>query len=390
MVQQTDTASALSPAERLEAVTEDAYALTEEERIYVASQWQLMWLHFKKHRLAVAGGIIIAVLYVMALLAPFLSPYDKYDRFSDYVHFPPQRLHFFDGQRFHLRPFVYGVNPKLDTKTLSIAFDLDKTQKYFVRLFVHGAGYKLLGRIRTDIRLFGVDEGGTIFLMGTDKLGRDMLSRVIAGSVISLSIGLLGVITSFCLGALIGGVSGFYGGPVDNVVQRIIEFLIAMPTIPLWMALSAAVPTEWPPLQIYFAVTLILSLRGWCGMARVVRGKLLEVREEDFVMAAGLAGSSDWRIITRHLLPSFMSYLIVNMTLSIPGMILGETALSFLGLGLRAPVVSWGVLLWEAQNVRTISGRPWLLIPALFIIATVMSFNLMGDGLRDAADPYKL
>ena len=222
------------------------------------------------------------------------------------------------------------------------------------------------------------------------RAGRDLLTRILAGAGISLSIGLVGVITSFVLGAILGGVSGYYGGVVDNIIQRVVEFLLSIPTIPLWMALSAAVPKDWSAIRTYFAVTIILSLRGWCGMARVVRGKLLELREEDFVMAAQLSGASDWRIIVRHLLPAFMSYLIVQMTLAIPGMILGETALSFLGLGLRPPVVSWGVLLHEAQNVRTVAVHAWLLLPALFVIATVLSFNLLGDGLRDAADPYKL
>jgi peptide/nickel transport system permease protein len=216
-----------------------------------------------------------------------------------------------------------------------------------------------------------------------------MFSRVLYGSSISLSIGLLGVIMSFSLGAILGGVSGFYGGVVDVVIQRVIELLISIPTIPLWMALSAAVPQTWTALQVYFAITIILSLSGWAGLARVVRGKLLELREEDFVMAAKLSGASDWRIITRHLLPSFMSFLIVNMTLAIPGMILGETALSFLGLGLRAPVVSWGVLLQKAQNVRAVSQYPWLMLPGIFVVITVLAFNFMGDGLRDAADPYK-
>jgi peptide/nickel transport system permease protein len=226
-------------------------------------------------------------------------------------------------------------------------------------------------------------------LLGTDELGRDMFSRVLAGSAISLSIGLLGVIVSFVLGVIIGGFSGYYGGVPDTIIQRIIEFLISMPTIPLWMALSVAVPIDWPPTKVYFAITVILSLRGWCGLARVVRSKLLETREEDFVMAATLAGSNDIRIVLRHMIPTFFSYLVVNMTLAIPSMILGETALSFLGLGLRPPVVSWGVLLQKASNIRVVASYPWLMIPALPVILTVLAFNFMGDGLRDAADPYK-
>jgi len=361
----------------------------DEERIYAASQWYLMWLHFRRHRLALIGSAVLLPLYLMAIFAPFLGPYGKYERNSDFVYSPPQSIHFFDSGRFYLRPFVYGIDSHVDGETFTNVFEIDKSRKYFLRFFVHGAEYKLLGLIPTDIHLFGVEEGGTAYILGTDNLGRDLLSRIFAGAGISLSIGLVGVFTSFFLGAMIGGASGYYGGLVDNIIQRVIELLLSVPTIPLWMALSAAVPQDWPSIRVYFAVTLILSLRGWCGMARVVRGKLLELREEDFVMAARLSGSSDWRIITRHLLPAFMSYLIVQMTLAIPGMILGETALSFLGLGLRPPIVSWGVLLHEAQNVRTVAMHPWLLFPTIFVIITVLSFNLMGDGLRDAADPYK-
>lgn len=361
----------------------------EEQKIYVASQWRLMWLHFKKHRLAVLGSSVVIVLYVVVALHGFLSPYDKLER-SEYIYLPPQGFHFFDGEKLHLRPFVYGLIPKPDPESFRRLYEVDKNQKYFLRFFVRGFKYKLLGLIPTDIHLFGVEEGGVIFLLGTDELGRDLFSRILSGAVISLSIGFLGVLSSFFLGAILGGVSGYYGGVVDTIIQRLIEFLITMPAIPLWMGLSAAMPMEWPAVKVYFAITLILSLRGWCGLARVVRGKLLEVREEDFVMAARLVGGGDWYIITRHLLPSFMSYLIVDMTLSIPYMILGETALSFLGLGLRPPAVSWGVLLQQAQNVRTVSMHPWLLAPAAFVIVTVLAFNFMGDGLRDAADPYKL
>jgi len=361
----------------------------QEERIFAASQWQLMWLHFKRHRLALVGGVVVILLYLMAIFAPFLTPYEKLERNSDFVYSPPQSIHFYDGSRFYVRPFVYGIISTVDGKTFTNVYEVDTSVKYFLRFFVRGYEYKLFGLIPLDIHLFDVDEGGTVYLLGTDDLGRDLLTRVFAGAGISLSIGLVGVITSFALGAILGGVSGFYGGTVDNIIQRVVELLLSVPTIPLWMALSAAVPKDWSAIRTYFAVTIILSLRGWCGMARVVRGKLLELREEDFVMAAQLSGASDWRIIVRHLLPAFMSYLIVQMTLAIPGMILGETALSFLGLGLRPPVVSWGVLLHEAQNVRTVAVHAWLLLPSLFVIATVLSFNLLGDGLRDAADPYK-
>ena len=363
-------------------------ALKAEEKIFVASQWRLMWLHFRRHRLAMAGLVGVILLYGVALLHGFISPYGSLTR-SEFIFRGPQPVHFRDENGFSLRPFVYGTKITRDMATLSRKFEEDKSAKYYVRFLVHGDTYSFLGLFDTDLHLFGVDKGGTIFLLGTDDLGRDMLSRILYGSAISLSIGLVGVITSFVLGVILGGISGYYGGVTDNIIQRLIEFLISIPTIPLWMGLSAAVPTGWPATKVYFAITLILSLHGWCGLARIVRSKLLEVREEDFVMAARLAGLSDWQNIRRHLLPSSLSYLIVHMTLAIPGMILGETALSFLGLGLRPPVVSWGVLLQAAQNIGAVNSYPWLMWPAAPVVITVLAFNFMGDGLRDAADPYK-
>jgi len=363
----------------------DALAKTmgEEEAIYVSSQWQLIRAKFLKHRLAVFGTIVVALFYLMAIFSGFLSPYEPNERHTDYVYAPPQSIHF-SG----LRPAVYGYQQTEDPKSFRRLYTVDRDKSYLLRFFVRGTKYKILGLIPSTVHLFGVPDG-TVFLFGTDRLGRDLFTRNLYSSAISLSIGLLGVALAFFLGCLIGGISGFYGGLVDNVIQRMIEFLRSVPTIPLWMALSAALPPQWPPLRIYFGITMILSLVGWAGLARVVRGKLLELREEDFVMAARLAGASDARIIARHMLPGFMSYLIVDVTFSIPDMIIGETALSFLGLGLRPPVVSWGVLLQDAQNIRTITQQPWLLIPALFIIVVVLMFNFVGDGLRDAADPYK-
>ncbi len=278
---------------------------------------------------------------------------------------------------------------KADPATMTRTYVQDPSQTFDVQLFGRGEDYKILGLIETNIRLFTVEEGGNLFFFGTDSLGRDMYSRILKGAMVSLSIGLVGVGLAFALGAVIGGFSGYYGGAFDTFTQRFIEFLISVPTIPLWLALSAAIPVSWSALQVYFAISLILSLEAWPGMARVVRGKMLQIREEDFVLDAQLAGANDWRIVVVHMLPSFASYLIVQLTLSVPGMILGETALSFLGLGLRPPVISWGVLIQDAQNVRSVIMYPWLLIPGAFVVFTVLAFNFFGDGLRDAADPYK-
>lgn len=351
--------------------------------IAAASQWQLIWARFRKHRLATVGSVVLIILYLLAALHPFVSPYVPNARNEAYVYAPPQRVRF-DG----LRPYVYDIKQTLDMQTFRRIYTEDTSQRHYVRFFVQGEPYELFGFISSDIHLFGVEDG-VIFLFGTDKLGRDLFTRNLYAASISLTIGLAGVLLSFILGCLLGGISGYYGGVVDDAIQRIIEVLQSVPTIPLWMGLSAALPPNWTSLQIYFGITIILSLIGWAGLARVVRGKILELREEDFVMAAKLSGSSDTKIIGKHLLPGFMSYLIVDMTFSIPGMIIGETALSFLGLGIRPPAVSWGVLLQDAQNIRTISQQPWLLIPAGFVIVTVLMFNFVGDGLRDAADPYK-
>ncbi len=344
---------------------------------------------FRMHKLAIAGTITMAVLYFAALFCEFLAPYGLDTRRIEYIYTPPQRIHFYDGQKFYLRPFVYGVSLTRDPETLLKIYREDKTKKHPIHFLVRGDEYKFWGLFETDIHLFGVKDDGVIFLFGTDRLSRDMLSRVIYGARITLSIGLVGVFLSLIVGLLLGGVSGYFGGVVDTIVQRSIEILKSFPTIPLWLALSAAIPVTWPVLRVYFMITVILAFIGWTSLARVVRGKLLSLREEDFVMAAKLAGSSDMRIITGHLLPGFLSYIIVNLTLAIPWMILGETSLSFLGVGLRPPITSWGVLLVEAQNVRTLAFYPWLLIPAFFVIVTVLAFNFVGDGLRDAADPYK-
>jgi len=359
-----------------------------EEKFYVASQYQLMWRKFRKHKLAIVGGIILFVFYLGAILCEFVSPYDIFERYTDYLYAPPQRIRFFDEEGFHLRPFVYKMKLEMDPITWERIYKIDRTKKFPLYFFTHGPKYKFWNLFKGDLHLFGVKEG-TIFLLGTDGLGRDMFSRIIYASRISLSIGLIGVFLSFALGLTIGGASGYYGGYLDNIIQRVIEFLRSMPTLPLWMALAAALPPHWSPIKIYFGITIILAIIGWTGLARVVRGKLLTLREEDFAMAAKIAGTSDWRIITNHLLPSFLSYIIVRMTLTVPGMILAETSLSFLGIGLRPPVVSWGTLLSNAQNVHSVALYPWLLLPGVFVIVVILAFNFVGDGLRDAADPYK-
>ena len=359
-----------------------------EERYYVASQWQLMWRKFRRHRMALIGGSVLLLLYLTTAVAGFLSPYEKATRDANYVLAPPQRVRLFHDGRF-IGPFVYLLERTRDPETLQRIYTEDRSAPHRIRFFVRTDRYKFLGFIRTDLHLFGVAPPATLYLLGTDELGRDLLSRVLYAGRVSLSVGLIGVLISFLLGVIIGGISGYVGGAVDTVIQRIIEFLISVPTLPLWMGLTAALPPKWPALRVYFGVTIILSILGWTGLARVVRGKLLELRSADFVLAARVSGATGGAIVRRHLLPSFLSYQIVHLTLAVPNMILGETALSFIGLGLKAPVVSWGVLLTDAQNFRTVALSPWLLIPVLFVVVTVMAFMFLGDGLRDAADPYK-
>jgi peptide/nickel transport system permease protein len=359
-----------------------------EADVYSASQWKLMARKFRKHRLAVCAGMFLIVLYFIAFFCEVLAPYPVDHRSTETIYAPPQRLHFFSDDGFQMWPFVYGLKGTRHAVTREYRYQEDTTRQYPIRLFVRGAPYRMWGVFKTDLHAFGVDEGGTLFLLGTDSLGRDLLSRILYGSRISLTIGLVGVAMSFVLGLLIGAVSGYFGGWVDNLIQRFIEILRSFPTLPLWMALSAAVPATWSPIQMYFGITVVLSLIGWGGLARQVRGKILSLREEDYVTAAVFAGASRWRIMWRHLLPGFASHIIVSITLAVPGMILGETALSFLGLGLRPPAVSWGVLLKDAQNVQAVALHPWLLTPVLFVIMAVLALNFVGDGLRDAADPY--
>ncbi len=370
------------------SVLKSTVAPREEEWIYVASQWQLMRWRFKKHKMAVFGLIVLIVLYTMAIFCEFFAPYDplKYDPKLAFV--PPQTIRIRDENGFRA-PFVYGIKQQIDPISYRRTYTFDTSKTYAVKLFAQGDPYKLWGLWAGNLHLIGTEgNAGPLYLLGTDRMGRDILSRLITGSRISLSIGLLGVFISLVLGIIIGGFSGYYGGVIDTISQRFIEFLRGVPHLPLWMALSAAVPPFWSPVKVYFGITVVLSLIGWTGMARVVRSKFLALREEDFVMAAKLAGASEFRIVVRHMVPSFLSHIIASVTLSIPGMILGETSLSFIGVGLRPPVISWGVMLQEAQQLSSVALSPWLLAPGITIVLSVLCFNFLGDGLRDAADPY--
>jgi len=359
---------------------------TVEERIYLASQWKLIWWKFKRHKLALISLWVIGILYFIVLFCEFLAPYDPNRMFKDYIYAPPTIFYFFDDERI-TRPFVYGLTSRLNLETFRREVVQDRRTKYRIRLFYRGDIYRFWGLFETNLHLFGVDEG-VIFLFGTDNLGRDIFSRVLYGARISLTIGLVGIFFSLILGILFGGLAGYFGGLIDELIMRGVDTLVSIPTLPLWMCLSAVLPRDWPIVRTYFAITIILSVVGWAGLARVIRGKFLSLKDDDFVTAARLAGCNELRIIFRHLFPSSLSYIIVSITLSIPNMILGETALSFLGLGLQPPAISWGVLLQQAQDLNAMRNYPWILIPCFFVFISVLMFNFLGDGLRDAADPY--
>ena len=385
----TDPGAAPGPSLQYRQEEPGAVTSVTEERISVATQWQLMWWRFQKHRLAMVSTVVVLLFYLVVVLADFLSYSNPLASEAQRSLLPPQRIHWFDGGRF--APHVYGLTGRRDPITFKRVYTPDPEKKIPVRFFARGFDYRLFGLIPADRHFIGV-EGATaeetLFVLGTDEQGRDLWSRLMYGTQTSLIIGLVGVAMSLILGVLLGGISGLYGGVVDTVIQRVIEILRSIPTIPLWMGLAAALPNEWTTMQIYFAITVILSLIGWTELARVVRGRFLSLREEDFVMAAELAGCGQMRIIFTHLVPSFLSHIIAATTLAIPAMIISETSLSFLGLGLRPPAISWGVLLQQAQNIQALAISPWLLFPAIPVILVILAFNFMGDGLRDAADPY--
>jgi peptide/nickel transport system permease protein len=360
----------------------------EQERVYLASQWQLMWWKFRKHRLAVISGVFIILMYLTVIFAEFLAPYHYTTRNTEFIRAPRQEVHFFHEGRF-LGPFVYPYTQRLNMENLKREYDVDRSRPQLIRFFCRGDDYDFWRLVPGSLHLVCPPKDGTLFLLGTDRLGRDMLSRIIYGGRISLSIGLLGVGVSFILGVIIGGIAGYYGGKIDLFIQRVIEIVQSLPHIPLWLALASIMPPSWSPLLVYFGITMILGLMDWTGLARAVRSKLLSLREEDYVVAAQLMGAKPARIIGLHLVPGFMSHLIASATITVPKTILGETALSFLGLGLRPPITSWGVMLNEAQNVNVVALYPWLLYPVVPVILIILAFNFLGDGLRDAADPYR-
>lgn len=360
-----------------------------QEAAATKSQARLVFERFLRHRLGVAGGVLILFIYLIVACAPFIAPNDFSRHNPDYVLAPPTKIRFFDGERFHWRPFVYGLSRSRDPVTLERVYVEDRSKKYPIYFFVRGDTYSFFG-IKTDIHLFGLDKdsGGVFFPMGTDRFGRSLFARVLVGGRVSMTVGIFGIALSFVIGVIMGGISGYYGGAVDNFIQRLIELLSSFPRIPLWLALSMILPPQWSSVMIYFGVVTVLSLIGWTGLARVVRGQFLSLRQKEFVLAAQALGAGDFTIIVRHILPNAFSYLVVAATLALPGMILGESAISFLGLGIKEPMTSWGLLLKDAQTLDALMLHPWLLIPGLFIVVAVLAFNFFGDALRDAFDPY--
>ena len=370
------------------STTAESTAPSAQEKIYVASQTQLMWWKFRKHRMAVISVALVALLYLLAIFADFIAPYDPNETDTEFLFVPPRRIHFVGPDGFSLRPFVYGLNLSIDDETYRKTYTDDESVQYPIHFFVHGSSYEMWGLIESDLHLFGLREGKGVFLLGTDIRGRDQLSRIVMGSRISLTLGLVGVAISVFLGSLIGTLSGYFGGLLDDVIQRVIEFIRSFPTLPLWMALSAALPPTWPSHLVYLGIVVVLSFIGWTSLAREVRGKILSLRETDFVLAAQATGASTARLIFVHMMPTMTSHILVVATLSIPGMILGESTLSFLGLGIKPPLTSWGLLLSQAIRIEVMRLYPWMLSPGIFIAVVVLTFNFLGDGLRDAVDPF--
>lgn len=384
-------APAASPASRSPSAA-TAHAVGIEDGAAVDTQRrtprQLAWRRFRKNRLAVGSAVVVALFYLMAVLAPFLSPYDHDEKFTKQRFAPPQRVHFFDEDGRLSRPFTRALKQELDLETFALTYREVQGTRYYLRFLVPGAPYRLFGFIPMDRRLFGVEEGGSIFLFGTDTLGRDLLSRILIGSQVSLTVPLVGTLVTIVIGTILGIASGYFGRMIDHALQRFIEVLISFPRVPLWLAFSAAIPATWPSGWVYMGIVVAISLIGWGGLARVVRGKVLAYRNEEYVLAAEGVGAGTWRIITRHLLPGSLSHIIVVATLSVPELILAESSLSFLGVGVTPPMTSWGILLQGAQSVQALLHQPWLGLPAIFIIVIVLAFNFLGDGIRDAADPF--
>lgn len=375
-------------------VPDDPPLADDRAHISVAPKWKLVWWRFRKHRLAMAGLFVTLFIYVVAVFANFLAPYNAGTFDEDYTYAPPQTPHVVDtsGSGWDWGLYVYGYTQVQDPDTFALTFEVDETKKVPLRFFARGDSYSFLGIFETDRHLVGPADadGPPVHLLGADRLGRDLLSRIIHGTRVSMSIGLIGVAFAFVLGIILGGISGYFGGWLDTLIQRTVEFFMSLPTLPLWLGLAAAVPQSWDPLQRYLAITVVLALVAWTSLAREVRGRFLSLREEAFVTAARLDGAGQARVIFGHMLPSFTSHLIATLTLAIPSMILAETALSFLGLGLQPPVVSWGVLLQDAQEIQVIANSPWLLLPGVAVVVAVLALNFLGDGLRDAADPYRI